>query len=133
VHTVEETRYGYKVTLRDSFDPESMMSLLNTVRSTVRRREDFGVVIDLRQAPAFPAEAQEVLRSCFDTFRGAGMGRQAVVLNSAIAGLQARRLSREAGIGECSRYLDVSANPEWERQALDWVILGAEPALELQS
>lgn len=130
MHTVEETRYGYKITLRDSFDSESMMALLNNIRSTVRRREDFGVVVDLRMAPAFPAEAQEVLRSCFDMFRGAGMGRQALVLNSAIAALQARRLSREAGVGERSRYLDVSANPEWERQALDWVVLGAEPVLQ---
>lgn len=127
MHTVEETRYGYKVTLRDSFDSESMMALLNNIRSAVRRREDFGVVVDLRMAPAFPAEAQEILRNCFDMFRGAGMGRQALVLNSAIAALQARRLSREAGVSDRSRYLDVSANPEWERQALDWVVLGAEP------
>lgn len=133
MHTVEETRYGYRLTLRDAFDPESMLSLLSTIKSKVRRREDFGVVVDLRLAPAFPAEAQEILKTCFDTFRGAGMGRQAVVLNSAIAALQARRLSREAGVSDRSRYLDVSINPEWERQALDWVILGADPASEAEA
>ena len=38
-----------------------------------------------------------------------------MVLNSAIATLQARRLAKQTGIAPSIRYIDASAEPEWEK------------------
>ena len=55
------------------------------------------------------------------------MERNAVVLNSAIASLQARRIAKETGISEWVRYIDSSTEPDWERVAMEWLTAGADP------
>jgi len=57
----------------------------------------------------------------------AGLVRNAVVLNSAMAMLQAKRLARETGIEKDIRYIDASSEPEWERVAVDWLADEIEP------
>jgi hypothetical protein len=55
------------------------------------------------------------------------MERNAVVLNSAIATLQARRLGKETGIDATSRYIDASTEQEWEKIALNWLVGAVDP------
>lgn len=124
---LEETDFGYRLTFHGFMEPDALSALLDAVRRKVHRREPFGVLHDMRQTLAFPSDAQEVLRQCFAHLREAGMERQAVVLNSAIATLQARRLARETGILEHCRYVDSSQDLEWEQTAGDWLRHGIEP------
>jgi len=49
-----------------------------------------------------------------------------VVLNSAIATLQARRLGKETGTDRWARYIDAS-HPDWEKIALDWLVSAKDP------
>jgi hypothetical protein len=131
MHKVEETRYGYKVTFEGFLHRDDMGALLNSMKEVVRPRHDreerFAVLVDMRNSRAFPSEAQELLKQAITLFKEAGMERNAVVLNSAIATLQARRLAKETNTAAWSRFIDASSETDWERVAVEWLLRAVEP------
>jgi hypothetical protein len=130
MHKIEETSYGYRVTFEGFLQRDDAGTLLDSMRSTVKPRDGgFSVLVDMRTSRAFPVEAQEVVKQAILLCKEAGLERNAVVLNSAIAALQARRLARETGIEKDIRYIDASNEPEWERVAIDWLTDGIDPDL----
>ena len=128
MHRIEETSYGYRLTFEGFLMRDEAGELLAKMKSTVRPRNGgFAVLLDMRHSRAFPAEAQELIKEALAVCKDAGLERNAVVLNSAIATLQAKRLARETGIEKRVRYIDASAEPEWERVALGWVADAIDP------
>jgi hypothetical protein len=127
---LEETDFGFRVTFHGFLEPEAMSRLLAEVLGSVAPRRPFAVLADMRHTLAFPSDTQEVIRRCFLHFKESGMERQALVLNSAIATLQAKRLAGEAGILDRCRYVDSSQDAEWEKTAADWLRHGFEPYAE---
>ncbi len=131
MHRIEETPYGYRVTFEGFLQRDDASTLLDSMRSTVKPRQGgFAVLVDMRTSRAFPAEAQEVVKQAILFCKEAGLERNAVVLNSAIATLQAKRIARETGIERDIRYIDASSEPEWERVAIDWLTDGVDPDLD---
>ncbi len=130
MHRIEETPYGYRVTFEGFLQRDDAGTLLESFRKTVKPRDGgFAVLVDMRTSRAFPAEAQEVVKQAILVCKEAGLERNAVVLNSAIATLQAKRIARETGIEKDIRYIDASSEPEWERVAIDWLTAGVDPDL----
>ncbi len=128
MHRIEETSYGYRLTFEGFLQRDEAGELLAKMKSTVRPRNGgFAVLLDMRHSRAFPAEAQELIKEALAVCKDAGLERNAVVLNSAIATLQAKRLARETGIEKRVRYIDASAEPEWERVALGWLADAVDP------
>ena len=128
MHRIEETSYGFRLTLEGFLQRDEAGELLAAMKSTVRPRNGgFAVLLDMRHSRAFPAEAQELIKEALVYCKDAGLERNAVVLNSAIAALQARRLARETGIEDDIRYIDAASEPEWERVAIDWLPAGIDP------
>lgn len=128
MHRIEETSYGYRLTFEGFLKRDEAGELLAKMKSTVRPRNGgFAVLLDMRHSRAFPAEAQELIKEALAVCKDAGLERNAVVLNSAIATLQAKRLARETGIEKRVRYIDASAEPEWERVALGWLADAVDP------
>ncbi|HYH44222.1 MAG TPA: hypothetical protein VEG34_00920 [Thermoanaerobaculia bacterium] len=131
MYDIEETGYGYCITLEGFLQRDEAAALLAEMTRRVRPREGgFALLIDLRASRAIPAEAQEVLKQVLLLCKEAGMERTAMVLNSAIATLQARRLARETGIDEHIRYIDSSAESDWEAVAHSWLDQAVEPAVK---
>jgi hypothetical protein len=127
MHMVEETKYGYRLVLEGRID-EGVEELESELRGHIHPKDGpFSLMMDLRKVNAFPHDIREVLKRSLYLCHQAGMERNAVVLNSAIATLQARRLAREAGVEAWSRYIDATY-PDWERTALDWLVRAVEPA-----
>jgi hypothetical protein len=87
----------------------------------------FGVIVDLRTLRPLPPDAQAVLVQGQGLYKRAGMERSAVILNSPLMTMQAKRLSKGSGIYVFERYLDASNDPNWEKHALAWVKLGIDP------
>ena len=87
----------------------------------------FGVLVDARRARAFSATAQEALKRCILLCMERGMERQAVILESAVAKLQVKRLGKETGTLAWTRYLDAASRPDWHQAALAWLCHGMEP------
>jgi hypothetical protein len=128
MHRIEQTQYGYKLVFEGFLQKQDLSTLLDDMRRTVfSRGRKFPVLLDMRHSRAFPADAQEILKEAIRFFKQVGMERNAVVLNSAIATLQARRLGRETGIDATSRYIDASAERDWEKVALDWLVGAVDP------
>ena len=128
MHRIEETPSGYRVTFEGFLQRSDAGTLLDSMRSTVRPREGgFSVLVDMRSSRAFPFEAQEAVKQAILHCKEAGLERNAVVLNGAIAALQARRLARETGIEPYIRYIDAANEPEWERVAFAWLQDGIDP------
>ena len=128
MHRFEETPYGYRISFDGFLLRDDAGDLLERMKEVVRPRAGgFHVLVDLRHSRAFPAESQEVLKQAIQICKEMGMERNAVVLNSAIATLQARRIAKEAGISEWVRYIDASTEPEWERVATEWLATGVDP------
>jgi len=127
MHRVEETKYGYRLIFEGALD-EDVTDLETDLRGRIHPKNGpFSLMMDLRKFSAFPHHIREILKRSLFLCREAGMERNAVVLNSAIATLQAKRLAREAGVESWSRYFDATY-PDWERTALDWVVRAVEPS-----
>jgi hypothetical protein len=128
MYSIAETSYGYRILLEGFLQRDEAAALLAEMRTTAKPRDGaFSVLVDMRLSRAFPAEAQEVLKQTILVCKEAGMERNAVVLNSAIAALQARRIAKETGIDEWIRYIDASNEPDWERVAEEWLDQAVEP------
>ena len=128
MHRIEETSYGYRLTFEGFLQRDEAGELLAKMRSTVRPKNGgFAVLLDMRHSRAFPAEAQDLIQSALSFCKTAGLERNAVVLNSAIATLQARRLAKQTGIATWIRYIDASAEPEWEKAAVGWLADAVDP------
>jgi hypothetical protein len=128
MHRIEQTQYGYKLVFEGFLQKHDLSTLLDDMKQTIRSRgRKFPVLMDMRHSRAFPADAQVILKEAILFFKQVGMERNAVVLNSAIATLQARRLGRETGIDSTSRYIDASTEQDWEKVAIDWMVAAVDP------
>jgi hypothetical protein len=128
MHRIEQTQYGYRLVFEGFLQKHDLSSLLDDMKQTIRSRgRKFPVLLDMRHSRAFPADAQEILKEAIRFFKQVGMERNAVVLNSAIATLQVRRLGKETGIDATSRYIDASTEQDWEKVAIDWMVRAVDP------
>lgn len=128
MHHIEEASYGYHLTFDGFMNRSDMEAWFEDMKKAVSgRTSPYGVLVDLRGAVAFPAEAQEVL------FQGIGfciehhMEANAIVFSNAIAKIQASRISREAGMADRAIFLDASSTSDWEQKAVDFLTHGKRP------
>jgi hypothetical protein len=89
----------------------------------------FGLLVDSRRMRAYPAAVQAVFKRGLLLCVERGMERSAVVLDSSIATLQAKRLAKETGTLARTRYLDARSHPDWRRLARAWLLDAIEPDL----
>jgi hypothetical protein len=87
----------------------------------------FGVIVDLRTLKPVPPDAQALLVQGQGLYKRAGMQRSAVILDSPLMTMQAKRLSKGSGIYAFERYIDASSDPDWEKHAVAWVKSGIDP------
>lgn len=125
---VEETSYGYRINFEGFAQKEDVAALSERLGQILSQHEGtFGVLVDLRQSRAIPADAQEKLMEGISHCTRYGMERCSVVVASAIAKLQAVRIAKETGIYETTRYIDTSSDANWERTALEWIRDAKDP------
>jgi hypothetical protein len=127
MYKIEEKSFGFEVSFSGFLQGPEILEFRQEMETKVTgQREPFGVLVDLRESRTFPAEAQAGLMQIIGYCREHGMERNAVVVNSAITKIQAARLARETQIPHV-RFLDAADNPEWRRQAEEWLTKGKEP------
>jgi len=125
---VTETGYGYKIVFEGFAQREDVARLAQQLgKQLAGRNQPFGCLVDLRQSRAIPADAQADLMQAIGYTTEYGMERCAVAVASAIAKIQAMRVAKETGIYETTRFVDASADPDWEKTALAWIDKGSDP------
>lgn len=129
MHKIEETSYGYRLTFDGFMNRDDMQAWFDDMKKAVSKRTTpYGVLVDLRGAVAFPADAQEVL------FQGIGfciehhMERNAIAFSNAIAKIQASRISKEVGMADRAIFLDASSTSDWEDKAVKFLTQGERPS-----
>jgi hypothetical protein len=130
MHRIEATQYGYRLVLEGFLQRTEVGQLLESIKKTIQPAEkgkSFPLLMDLRNSRAVPADARDLMKEAILFCKQVGMERNAVVLNSAIATLQARRLGKETGIDRWARYIDASSRPDWEKVAIDWLTGAKDP------
>jgi hypothetical protein len=125
---METTDYGLRLAFKGFMTPEEIGGMNHEMARLVSGlHEGWGVLVDMRGNSAFSAEVVDLMKAQIGLCRENGMDRGAIVLQSAIMTLQARRITGEAGVLPQIRFLDASADPGWEKTAIDWVAKGQEP------
>ena len=127
-YEVEKADYGMKLAVRGFISPGEVTQMNREIEELADQLEPgFGVVVDMRANRALSNEAVELMKRQIAVCMENGMSRGAVVLQSAIMTLQARRLVTETGLGEKIRFIDASSDADWEKAAVSWAARGAEP------
>lgn len=128
-YDVETTNYGMRLAFKGFPQPEEVAQMNSDVERAIKSLPDgFGVMVDMRANRAFSTEAAEMMKGQIDNCRDFGMKRGAVILQSAIMTLQAKRLAVETGIDQMMRFIDASSHSDWEDRAIKWLEQGTEPA-----
>ena len=125
---VEETSYGYKIVFEGFAQRDDVARLAQNLGQQLSGRDQpFGCLVDLRQSRAIPADAQTDLMQAIGYTTQYGMVRCAVAVASAIAKIQAMRVAKETGIYDTTRFVDASADGQWEKTALAWIERDKDP------
>lgn len=125
---VEETSYGYRINFEGFAQKADVAALSERLGQILASHNgSFGVLVDLRQSRAIPADAQEKLMEGIGFCTQYGMERCGVAVSSAIAKIQAVRIAKETGIYETTRYVDASSDPNWEKTCLEWIRQAKDP------
>ena len=128
MYQIQETPYGLHVVFNGFLQKDEMSGWATEVRSMVNgRKGEFGALVDLRGAKAFPQDAQEVLFEAIEDLRNRGLHRQAVVVASPILKIQATRMAKHLGMHDIVRFLDASTLDNWEELGVDWAARGVDP------
>lgn len=125
MHQIEQTDYGMRVTFDGFMSRQDMQAWFDDMKKSgppPTGQGEYGVLVDLRGAVAFPVESQEVLFDAIKMSMERGMRRNAIIVSNAIAKIQATRIARETGIGkDAIQFFDATTTPDWEKQATDWL------------
>jgi len=126
--TTEPTPYGLRTNIFGFFTLDEA----NDWRKDYERivpglKPGFGQLVDLRDKKAYTPEVNQVIQDVMRYVRKGGLTRSAVIVSSAMTKMQISRLAKETGMYEYERYLDATADKDWERKALDWIQKGVDP------
>ncbi len=130
IYTIEKKPYGLRVAFDGMMDAETAKKFAREfmqILAGIDRR--LGILIDLTRARPMPPESQAPVNECYKAAIKKGVTRSASVVPSPLMKMQMVRLSKEHGTYDKERYIDSTANPNWESIALDWIERGIDPEL----
>lgn len=127
MYKIEDTSFGYRMTFDGFLNRSDVGNWVSDLKKQLKRTQAFGVLVDMQNASAFPADAQDLLFEGILYCRERGMERAAIAVANPITKIQAVRVAKETGIYSIVRYLDASSDPDWEQNALDWIKKSIDP------
>lgn len=125
---VNATPYGVRVAYKgfpDAREVGEMTTLMEKMMPTLHA--GWGILVDMRDNKVFSQEVADLMQGQITLCKRFGLGRAAVVLQSAIVALQARRIAIEGGVIPIIRFIDAGTHPDWEKRAIAWISRGDDP------
>jgi hypothetical protein len=127
---VRAREYGYVIVFGGPLTREQADELVEELRRKLPPAGGrFGILVDSRQARAYPPEVQQAFRRGILLCLERGMDRAVVVLDSEVSNIHARRLAKETDTLAKTRYIDVRTDADWLRNARQWLLHCVEPTL----
>lgn len=128
MYQIEKKPYGFKLTFSGFMKADEMKQWKEeSARHLATQKGAFGVMVDMRTLKPLPPDAQEAMVEGQKIYKGKGMTRSAVILESAVTTAQFRRLAKESGIYAWERYLSAPDTPNWEHTGEAWITRGVDP------
>lgn len=87
----------------------------------------FGIFVDMRSLKPLTTDAQATMQEGQKLFKGKGMTRSVVIVDSAVTKMQFQRIAKETGIYEWERYIDASKTANWEDLGRKWLVNNIDP------
>jgi len=131
MYKIERTGYGFKLTFGDTIETTEMTRWVAESEKALQNVSgEFGVFVDMRTLKPLTDSTQAEMEKGQKLYKGKGMTRSVVVVESAIVAMQFKRLARQSGIYNWERYIASSDDPGWEAKGLAWIRNAVDPDLK---
>jgi hypothetical protein len=128
MYSIEPTSYGFKLVFGGVMNGTEVDRWLEESRRALQgHAPDFCVFVDMRTLGPLDKEGRDAMRRGQAMYLNHGMKRSVVILSNPVTTQQFKSIAWESGIAETERYIDASADPDWETTALNWLLDGVEP------
>ncbi|MEE9441557.1 MAG: hypothetical protein V3V99_02680 [candidate division Zixibacteria bacterium] len=105
-----------------------MQSWLNESREIFSEQDgEFCVFVDMRRLIPVSEGPRMSISEGQKLYKAHGMQRSIVILDNPVLTMQFKQIAHETGIYQWERYIDASANPNWEKAGLDWLEKSIDP------
>jgi hypothetical protein len=129
MYAIEGTPFGFRLTFSGNMDVDEFERwLVDASRILASALARFGVLSDMRFMGTLLPKCQDILIRGQQAFRARGLERSAVVVSKGYVMTQLKIIALTSGICDGERYLDATVRPDWESEALAWIVSGREPA-----
>lgn len=128
MHRIDTTNYGFRITSSGQLDIEEAEEFKCELLQTLSNYgKPFGLLIDIRELIPVSAEVLDAMRNMQKACREMSLERVAIVVASPVLKGQATQVSFDAKTAQQDRIIDASKVPDWEEQAIAWLVHGVEP------
>ena len=128
MYEVQRTEYGVRFFLQGFIREEEAAAWYEEMISSLKNiNKGFKVFVDMRGFRPASEDVQAKFVDIQRIFKDHGMNRSVVILDNTVAVMQLIRTAKESGIYDQERYLTPENNPDWEQQAMDWILKGRDP------
>jgi len=130
MYKIEKTSYGLCVRIAGIY-AEGELARYVAEKEAICAEFDkpYSMLVDLREAIPPSSEDHQRLQDSQRRQLEGNLERIAIVVISPILEFNARQVGFSAGTEDATRFINANRNPDWEKQALRWVIHGLEPEL----
>ena len=120
MYNIEEKNYGYKITFAELISEDEMSEWVLDVENILNgKRENFGVLVDMRTLQPLSVEAIMQMHNGQKLFKSKGMVLSTVIYSNSISPAQFTPLSKKTCVYEWESYIITTLHKEWEKIGLD--------------
>lgn len=129
---IDNTTYGLRLEFGGLMSDDETQGFLDSFdKATTQLEGPFTVFVDMRTLVPLSREGMPFMLQCQQLARNRGMTRSVVVFTNPATIQQFKRIAGESGIHPTERYIDSTHDPDWESNALAWLIHGVEPPKQI--
>jgi len=129
MYKIEKTNYGVKLTFGGFMQKAELIKWVEDSENTLKTidKPSFGVLVDMRTLVPLSADAQQEMQKGQILYKQKGMVRSCVILANAMLTTQFKQIAQQTGIYQYERYIDASANANWDTIAQKWLVDAIDP------
>ena len=129
MHKIERMQYGFRITNSGQLNIEEAEELKCELLQTLSNYgKPFCLLIDIRGLVPVSSDVMDAMRDLQRACCEMSLERVAIVVASPVLRGQAAQVSFDAGSSKHDRVIDASKVPDWEEQAIAWLVHGVEPS-----
>jgi len=128
MYKIEKKDYGFRLIFGGFTNADEMKKWVTESKKVLSTApKEFCLFVDMRELKPMDTAAKEVMEEGQALYKQKGLVRSVVALSSSVIQLQFKRLARKSGIDKWERYIDASADANWEKKGIDWLKNSVDP------